>query len=209
MSPPVRHAFVLALAGIVVLGACSDGGSTEAGSSTTTRPDASVTVTAGLVGVSSAGPPVELPAVDRDAVLAAVTDYVQQATLDPLDGAPTKDLAAQLTASAVPALTGPEHDALVDVGVPPATGAVKVTLAPVNLRGLADRAGTIDLVGATVDLTAHAPVAKGRVTIHRTGELMFTREGAAWKLLSFKLTVTRDGPGLDSATASTTPTAAP
>lgn len=209
MSPPIRHVLVLALAGTAVLAACSEGGSGKASSSTTTRPDASVTATAGLVGVSSAGAPVELPAVDRDAVLAAVTDYVQQATIDPLEGTPTKNLAAQLTASAAPALTGPEQGALVDTGVPPATGAVRATLAPVNLHALADRAGAIDLVGATLDLTARAPVAKGAITIHRTGELMFTRDGATWKLLSFKLAVTRDGPGIASPTASTTATAAP
>ena len=203
MSPPFRLTVLLALAGTVVLGACSDGGSSKASSSTTTRPDASVTATAGLVGVSSAGAATELPAADRDAVLAAVTDYVQQATIDPLEGKPPKNLAAQLTAAAAPALTGPEQDALVDTGVPAATGSVHATLAPVNLRALADRAGTIDLVGATLDLTARAPASKGEITIHRTGELMFTRDGASWKLLSFKLTVTRDGPGLASATAST------
>ena len=209
MSPPFRLPVLLALVGAVVLGACSGGGSEKAGSSTTTRPNGSVHATAGLVAVSSAGAPTELPAADRDAILAAVTSYVQQATVDPLEGKPPKDLTAALTASAAPALTGPERDALVDTGVPAATGPIHTTLAPVNLRGLADRTGTIDLVGATLDLTAGAAAGKGEVTIHRTGELMFTRDGWTWKLLSFRLNVTRDGPGVDAATSSTTAKAAP
>jgi hypothetical protein len=39
--------------------------------------------------------------------------------------------------------------------------------------------------------------------IHRSGELMFTRDAGAWKILSFKLSVTRDGAGLGAATPAT------
>ena len=81
-----------------------------------------------------------------------------------------------------------------------------VTLTPVNLTALADRAAKIDLVGATVDLTVRAATAQGPVAIHRTGELMFTRQDNGWKILGFQLAVTRDGAGIDAAAASTSST---
>jgi hypothetical protein len=205
-----RRAWCAAVAVGLVAAGCSSGGSTKSAPSTTTRPDTRVEATAGLVGVATAGPPVELNAADRDAVVAAVGDYVQAATIDPLEGKQAPDLADQFAATSVGVLQGAERDALVDTDVPPATGRVTATIEPVNLRGLADRAGAVDLVGATVDVTVRATAADGPITIHRTGELMFTRETGTWKILGFKLAVTRDGDGLGAAaTTSSTTGAAP
>jgi hypothetical protein len=167
------------------------------------RPDVSLTVEAGMVGTVTAGPPAELAAADVDAVLGAVGDYVEAATIEPLEHGTTDGLEPLLAATAAPALAGPERDALADFGAPEVTK-LSVTLAPVGLRGLVDRAGGIDLVGATVDVTARATAADGRLEIHRTGELMYQRDGADWKLLGFRLAVARDGAGLGTAPTTST-----
>lgn len=204
-----RRAWATALLAGVTLAACSSGGSSAATPSTTT-PNARVRVTPGAVTVVTAGPPAELAAADRDAVLAAVGNYVQGATVAPLEGKKATDVAALFTASAAPALQGAERDALLDTDVPRATGRVTPTLQPVNLHALADPTGAIDLVGSTLDLTVQATGSGGPITIHRNGELMFTRDGGTWKILSFQLGVTRDGAGLGAAgaTSSTTKAAA-
>ena len=77
-----------------------------------------------------------------------------------------------------------------------------------SLKALADPSGTISLVGSTLDLTVRTTTAKGPVTIHRSGELMFTRDAGAWKIVSFKLAVTREGAGLDAAGATSSTTKA-
>lgn len=205
-----RRAGFAAAAAVLVATGCSGGGSSKAATTTTTRPDAKVRATAGLVGVASAGPPAELSPADRDALVAAVGDYVQDATVAPLEGRKVPDLADHFAAASAGALQGAERDALVDDGVPRATGTVTPTLQPVNLKGLADPTGAVDLVGATLDATVHATATGGPITIHRTGELMFTREAGTWKILGFRLAVTRDGAGLGAATGtSTTSKAAP
>ena len=199
-------ASILALAltaGALVAGCSSD--SKKSGTSTTAPPVANLSVTLGLAGVASAGAPVTLADADRQAVLNAVSGYIQSATLEPLQH-PTADpagkkLAALLAPSAAAALTGPEHDALTDIGVGPATKAVTTKLVPVSLAGLADRTGAVDLIGATLDLTVSTQAKLGPITIHRTGELMFVRDGGTWKILGFKLAVERDGAGLGPLTS--------
>jgi len=186
----------------IALAACSSGGSSKS-TSTTTPANTHVRATAGTVDVASAGGPVTLADADRDAVLTAVAAYVQDASVAPLEGKATPELAGRFTAAAAPALQGAQRDALVDTGVPHATGRVTATLQPVALRGLADRNGAIDLVGATLDATVKTTAAGGPVTVHRTGELMFTRDAGAWKILGFTLAVSRDGAGLGASTSTT------
>ena len=205
-SSPSRRAWSAALLATVVLAACSSGGSSKATSTTTVAPTARVRVTPGQVTVASAGPAAQLADADRDAVFAAVGSYVQDATVAPLEGKQVPDLASHFTATAAPALQGAERDALLDTDLPRATGKITPALQPVNLHALADPGGAIDLVGSTLDLTVQANARGGPITIHRSGELMFTRDGGTWKILSFRLAVTRDGAGLGTAgsTSSTT-----
>ena len=199
----------MVLVSIVVLASCSSGSSAAKGSSTTRAPrSATVTATAGLVGVVSAGKPVELSPADRTAVLRAVDTYVRAATIEPLAGRPAK-LDALFAKDAAPAVGAPERDALSDDGLPKVTGDAKATLVPVSMSGLADQSGAVDLVGTTLDLTVTATAARGAITIHRSGELMFVRDGGSWKILSFKLAVTRDGAGLGPAPSSTTGSTTP
>ncbi|MGZ4794753.1 MAG: hypothetical protein ACXVLO_08640 [Acidimicrobiia bacterium] len=191
-------------AALLVVAGCSSAGSSKSGSTSTSAPAANVKAKAGIVDVVSAGAPKDLAGADRTAVLTGTADYVTAATIDPIERKKGTALSELFVASAASALTGPERDALTDTDVPPATGKVDATLAPVNVRGLADPSGAIDLVGTTVDLTVRATGARGPYTIHRTGELMFQRDGGAWKILGFKLAVTRDGVGLEGSTTSTT-----
>ena len=204
-----RRAWCAALLAGLTVAACSSGGSTKATSSTTAAPNARVRVTPGTVTVVTAGPPAELSAADRAAIVAAVGNYVQGATVAPLEGKAKADLASLFTATAAPALQGAERDALVDADLPKATGRVTPTLQPVNLHALADPTGAIDLVGSTLDLTVQATAAGGPITIHRSGELMFTRDTGGWKILSFRLAVTRDGAGLGAGTRTSSTTKAP
>jgi hypothetical protein len=192
------------LAGVAVV-ACSSGSSGKSSTPPSTAATAArVTVTPGLVTVASAGSPAQLPDADRDAVFAAVRAYVQDATVAPLEGKKVPDLASHFAPAAVPAITGPERDALLDTDVPRATGRLTVSMQPVSLKGLADPTGAIDLVGSTLDVTAQTTAKGGPITIHRSGELMFTRDAGTWKILSFRLAVTRDGAGLGAPTPSTT-----
>lgn len=208
---PARLAALIAIgAAFGVLASCSSDGSApkRAASPPATRPDARVKVTVGLVNVATAGGVVQLAGTDRDAVVTAIGAYIKAATLDPLKAKATAPPAAALTAlmapSAAPALAGPDGDAFLDARLGPVTGTLRATLAPVNLTGLADKLGAVDLVGATLDLTVNANSIRGPFVIHRTGELMFTRDAGAWKILSFKLAVTREGAGLAAESTTTT-----
>jgi len=202
-----RRAWCAALLAGLALAACSSGGSTKA-TPTTAPSNARVRVTPGTVTVATAGPAAQLADADRDAIVAAVGSYVQDATVAPLEGKPPADLTSHFVAAAAPALQGPERDALVDADLPRATGRVAPALQPVNLHALADPTGAIDLVGSTLDLTVQATASGGPITIHRSGELMFTRDGGTWKILSFRLAVTRDGAGLGAAAATSSTTKA-
>ena len=204
-SSSTRRALAATVGAFTLLAACS-GSSSSKPTTTTTRAatGAKVKATVGTVTMATSGLPGTLADADRVAVLAAMDRYIDAATITPLSGKPAKNLASQFTASAAPALTGPEQDALVDTGVPHATGAVTAKLAPVNVTALSDQAGAIDLVGTTFDLTVNAKAKTGPITIHRTGEFMFTRDGGTWKILGFTLAVTRDGAGLGTAPTSTT-----
>ena len=193
----------LALASIGTLAACSSGSSSTSRPSVTQPPSsAAVKATSGLVGVASAGQPAQLSDADKTAILSAVDTYVGAATLQPLKGKPS-NLDTLFATGAAPAATAPERDALSDDGLPAVSGGTKATLLPVSMSGLADPAGAIDLIGATIDLTVTGTAPKGAITIHRSGELMFERDGSNWKILSFKLAVTRDGAGLGTASSTT------
>ncbi len=91
------------------------------------------------VTVQSAGLPTELPPADRDALVAAVGNYVTEATLA---SARRSSVAGSRRPARHPVrrrADGPNADAFADTEVPPAKGKVTVTLTPVNLTALADR----------------------------------------------------------------------
>ena len=201
------------MATVVGITACSDDNTTPTSTSSTTKIEAGLDISLGTVTVASAGAPIELPVTDQDAILNAVGTYVEFATITPLFGATagstTKRLSTIVAPSAAASVTGPEADSLSDGAIGKAPKDIQATLAPTNLTGLADITGAIDLIGATFDLTVTATNERGDLTIHRTGELMFTRDGEDWKLLSFRLAVTREGAGLERTASSTSGSTAP
>jgi hypothetical protein len=208
-----RRVLVLtsAVATAALLVGCSSGSASKAKStSTTSAPPSTLAVNTGIVNVVSASGPVEMAPADRKAVVAAIRAYVKSATVQPLASRPSTTPSPQLqqlfTTASVASLTGPEADSVSDTGIAGSAKNIRTTIAPVNIGGLADKAGAVDLIGATLDLTATAHATRGPITIHRTGELMFTRDGTTWKILGFTLAVTRSGAGLgpESPTASST-----
>jgi len=188
--------------GVVACSSSSSGTSKHPGS--TTAPEQRLVAKPGFVNVVSVSGAHDLPAADQQAIVDNVAAYVQAATIDPLHGKPTTGLAKLFVPTALPAITGPERVTLVDADLPATKGPVTTKLGPVSLHGLADGTGAIDLIGAGIDLTVAARSARGPITIHRTGELMFERDTGGWKILGFQLAVTRDGTGLDVGTTSTT-----
>ncbi|MBM3676114.1 MAG: hypothetical protein FJW88_14470 [Actinobacteria bacterium] len=188
---------------VVVLAACGGAGASEKAATTTTRVGSTMTIEAGTVTVESAGAPLGLADADRDAVVETVRRYVKAATVDPLLGEGVGDLAPLLAATVGSGLTPADRAALVDEGLPESTGTVEAVVAPVVLTALADRAGAIDLVGAGLDVTVTAKTARGPVVVHRAGELILVRDGAAWRIESFRLLVDRSGRGLSGGGATT------
>jgi hypothetical protein len=210
MTPPhfpARRARLQAAAVVLVgalgLAACGGGGSD--GSTSSGSGAVKLTVAPGPVTVEAAGIPAgTLSDQDRDAIVAVVRRYITAGTLDPLAGKPVGNLAPLFSSAATAGLTGADRAALVDEGLPPATGTVTATAAPVALTALSDPAGTIDLVGATLTLDVAAKTARGPVTVKRDGELVLRRAPEGWKIDSYRVTVNRDGAGLGVASTTTT-----
>ena len=208
--PPrsIRHTFGLLITGAALVG-CSGSGTPASSSAKPSAPRiGGIRATTAIVSVHSAGPETPFPEADKESVLRAVETYVADTTLAPLRGEKT-DLAELFAPDAAPPATGLEYDAFTDAALPKATGPVTTKLAPVSLVALADTTGAIDLIGATVDLTVSATTRPGPINIHRTGELMFTRTDGEWRILSFKLAVTRDGAGLGTTSTTTSGSTAP
>lgn len=207
-SPSRAVALVLCL----LAAACSSGSSGSKGaSSSTTAPAARLVARPGFVNVVSVNGEHSLTPADQRELLAAVVAYVRAASIAPLSGKPATGVDALFVPAAAAAITGPERATLLDADLPATTGPVNARLGRVSLHGLADATGAIDLVGATIDLTVTTRAAKGPITIHRTGELMYERDGGGWKVLGFQLAVTRDGAGLgpDSAASASSATSTP
>lgn len=203
-SPLASRALGITAGLALTLAACGGGSGETAAPTTTTRPGTELTIAAGPVALESAGPAGALSDADRDAVIDTVRRYVTAATVDPLLGRGVGDLAPLLGAAVGSSLTAEDRAALVDEGLPEASGTVHAVATPVALTALVDQAGAVDLVGAALDLTVDARTKQGPVTVHRFGELVLARDGAAWRIDSFRLSVDRAGAGLEPATTTTT-----
>ncbi len=190
------------LAGTAAIAACSGG---SGGSSAAPAPaEARLKLETGPVSVEAAGTPGTLSDADQAAILDVLRRYVVAGTLDPLAGKPVGDLAPLFSPAATPGLTGADRAALVDEGLPAATGRTTAMAPPVALTALSDGAGTIDLVGAALAVDVAAPTARGRVSVKRSGELVLTRTPDGWKIDSYRLLVARDGAGLGTSTTTAT-----
>ncbi len=198
-----RRLLALALAGVVVVAGCSSGGGgsdeREAQPEATQPVTADVGFSVGSVNVESAGPPTELPAPVVEQITALVDTYVQRATVDPLTGKDADAVSELFTPFAAATLEGPDRASLVDEGIGPATKDIAAKTATVNLDGLADRAGNVVLVAATLALDIETATDAGPLRIARLGELVLVPEGFDWKIGSYDLAVERDTPADPSA----------
>ncbi|MSO37580.1 MAG: hypothetical protein EXQ69_04925 [Acidimicrobiia bacterium] len=188
----------------VIATACGTGTNNAASSTTTPTSQVQWTIEPGAVLIETAGPSGNLSDIDRDAVIETVRNYISAATVDPLLTGSAGDLAPLLTAAAASSLDATDRDALLDEGLPKATGPIQVVAVPIKLTALVDKDGVIDLVGALLEVTVSAETDSGPVQVHRGGDLLLRREGLAWRIESFRLVVGRTGKGVPTPTTSRT-----
>jgi len=150
--------------------------------------------------------PDTIPDDVRAKVLAAISTYVNAATVKPLQTGVVDDtaLAGALGPAATQRSTGLDRVTLVDEGLPKATGRIIVNTLPVSLTALADENGHVVVITAHLDSIARTRTAKGAITISRKGDLVFTPSGDTWKIDGYDLAVDRSGKGLVAPTTETT-----
>lgn len=147
----------------------------------------------GSVEVVPTGAPGTLGDTERDAVLAAVATYLDEATLRPLAG--RRPRLRVIDPGLRSSLDAGQRDAALDGGLPRATGRVRVRAAPVPLVALLDPEGAVAIVGAALDVTVQAPTRLGPVAVHRRGELVLSPADEGWQVTSFRFEVNREVPG--------------
>lgn len=203
-DPSMRHRSVLpplatlAVALLVALSACGGGGSDDgAPASTTTAPEpaSDVEVTINAVTVDSAGASKEMAPGVVEAIRTQLDAYVQQATVAPLLGQESPELASLFTPFAATRLDGPDRESLVDAGIGTATHDLTANGAAANLTGLADKDGKIVVVAASLFVDVETQTDAGPVRITRSGEVVLVPDGLTWLIDSFDLSVQRDVPG--------------
>lgn len=126
-------------------------------------------------------------------VIETLNRYLEAAVLTPLrTGGPAGDLTPLFTPLAVDkAMTvGPERAALIDEGLPPASG-LKAETARAGLNGLAGTDGTMSVVVAGLDLRLTGFVSGVPLTVVRTGEMTLFPEGGTWRIDGYDIKVVR------------------
>lgn len=202
------RALPVLLLGAISVAACGGGGgSSDAKSTSTTVGEGTISFTAGPVSVQRTAATGEAAPADVDALLTAAAAYVRAASLDPMAGR-SGSLRSITTSAAAARTTGADADALTDTGLGKVRD-VRVTAEPAPVTILTDADGAAVLGAVTIDVTITGDAAKGPITIHRTGELAFTKGASGWSLDSWRLTVTRDGRGVPAAPRTSSTTKAP
>jgi hypothetical protein len=203
LRPQRLCAVALALTALVATSVASASATTA--SAKTRKPVAKIT--AGDVTMYKVGnDPATIPDDVRTKVLAALTTYVNAATVKPLQTGVVDDsaLAAALGPAATQRAIGIDRGTLVDEGIPKAKSRIIVNTLPVKLTGLADANGRVVIVTARLDSIARTRTEWGAITIARKGDLVFTPDGDNWKIDGYDLSVERSGKGLLPPTTATT-----
>ncbi len=170
-----------------------------------------MTLTAGATKVEAPILFTKFPDGVADAVMGAVTKYVDDGIVTALrkGHADDADLAGVVDAGVTAQLAGADRGVLFDEGLPAATGKLTVTGAPVDETALVGADGRAVIVVAGIQLDVTATTKRGPVHITRTGDLQFAPDATgAWKLTGYDLTVNREGKGVPTAAAGTTTTGA-
>jgi len=196
---PFRMQRLLASVFIVgLLAGCGSGSDEEAVGST-------IEIPMGFAGVESAGPPVELPDGIQEIVVDAVDAYVRDGIVATLRTGEPERLDDVFDTAALASLETESGAALLDRGVPEATGDLTAVAEPVIVVGLADGAGVIVLVSAHVDLEVVATTDEGELRITRVGDLTFAPAGDTWRITAFSMLVARDGAGIEETAEAVAP----
>ena len=183
---------LVAFAAAVAIGACSSGGSKPAAPPPTEPPPAPIAwqITGGEV--HAVRPPGPAMADDvRAKVTATLERYLADAVVGPLrSGQPAGDLGPVFTAPALGRVHGPDRAALVDEGLPPATG-LRSQAASAHVAALAGDDQAVTVVAAAITLHLHTGGADS-VAIVRTGDLVLVPDGDGWKIDGYDIRTTRD-----------------
>lgn len=191
---------VLTLA--LAFSACSSGGGHARKAAKKVASTTATDLQAGPVEVASVGPPAQLPAQTKAAIMATVAGYVSTGLVKPLrTGAKVSGVAPLFDAGAGAQLLGPDGAVLFDAGLPAMTGGVAVKAPPVPITVLADANGTFVLATTTLLLDTTAKAGKATYRILRQGELVLAPDQGTWKITGYDFSVTRQGPGIDTTTS--------
>jgi hypothetical protein len=148
-------------------------------------------------------PSPDTPAAVRDATVALLQRYLDDAILAPLrSGGPAPDLGALFTGEAAPHISGGDRAAMVGEGMPKPQGGVKADAANATITPFKVR-DQLPLVVAEIDLRLLARDVEGSgVNIVQHGELTLVPEGSTWRIGGYDMLVTRDTPaGTTTSTA--------
>ncbi len=150
--------------------------------------------------------PAEIPEDVRDGIQALLDRYLNDAMLTPLrDAEPVGDLGGVFAGPALDRAAGPDRVALVDEGLP-RVARLEVADASAQLTALVGPNG-VGVVAAQFHVLLRGLVNTGGVVVERTGELHLARDGDAWKVGGYDVSVTRRGP--DGVITTTTTTSSP
>ena len=140
-------------------------------------------------------PSPDTPAAVRDATVALLQRYLDDAILAPLrSGGPAPDLGPLFTAETAPRIGAGDRAAMVGEGMPRAGGGVQADAANATITPF--RVGDdVPLVIAQIDLRLRARDVEGAsVTVAHQGELTLVPEGSTWRIGGYDMLATRDTP---------------
>ncbi len=140
----------------------------------------------GTVDAARAGVTNTLETYANDVVIPSLRSGGRDADLRPYFSGPAGERAA----------SAPDRAAFVDEDLAPAPNVRPTDSYPsVALAGLVGRDGQVQIVTAQFTLTLEATGLGAPLTVDRRGELALVKDGAAWRIDSYSVTVTRDTPG--------------
>jgi hypothetical protein len=193
---------------VVVLGLGATGCS---GSSSPKRAVAPPTTAAPVVKLSVSGTdviwtgkPGSFPDATKAGVMATLDQWLTGAVVTPLQSGAAGDISPLFSPEVAPRLAGPDRVALVDEGLPRATG-ITPAAQTVKLTALIDAVGAVALVTATLDVRLDIAAVGGPYSVTHLGELMLQQDGGTWRIAGYDVrSVHEDAAGVTSTTATTT-----
>ena len=189
MPDSARRLVVVLLALTTLLGGagCSKKKPTARARPTTTVASRPITL--------NVAPSPDTPAAVRDATVALLQRYLDDAILAPMrSGGSAPDLGPLFTAETAPRISAGDRAAMVGEGMPRAGGGVEADAANATITPF--RVGDqVPLVVAQIDLRLRARDVEGAgVTVAHQGELVLVPEGSGWRIGGYDMLATRDTP---------------